>query len=392
MHLRRSIILRRIFISTLAVVLFTVIHLVRASSQTSTRQNYDVGTAPYFLTAAHLDGTDTGADLIVSNHNSENLSVLRNKGDGTFQPATNIPVGKAPTAVVAADFTGLGKRDLAVALSGQDAILILLNKGNGEFQEPLKLTVTQAAGSLAAADFNRDGRDDLIVASLSANQATLLLSKDVGDWAAPEKLDLGYVPFFVTTADLNNDGNPDFITCPWQRSGPTQLGVHLGNGDGTFAESKRFYAGQNAYQVATGDFNQDGKLDLVTANNFSRGAHVLLGLGDGNFQTAINFPIGDCSSVITGDFNNDGQTDFAVTNSIEAKVIVMLGKGDGTFPNKQDFPVARGPIMLAVADFDRDGQRDLATANTTANNVTVVLGKAFNFPAPAIKLPSIPIP
>ncbi|MBI1763346.1 MAG: VCBS repeat-containing protein [Acidobacteria bacterium] len=206
-----------------------------------------------------------------------------------------------------------------------------------------------------------------------------MLSQGADDWAAPQTLDLGYVPFFVTTADLNNDGKPDFITCPWQRNGPTQLGVYLGNGDGTFAEAKRFYAGQNAYQVATGDFNQDGKLDLVTANNFSRGAHVLLSLGDGNFQTATNYAIGDCSAVITGDFNHDGQTDFTVANSIEAKVTIMLGKGDGTFPAKQSFAVGRGPVMLAVADFDRDGNRDLATANTTANNVTVLLGKALTF-------------
>ncbi len=374
--------MRRIFIPTLAAaILLTAIHFVRATWQTA-GQNYAAGAAPYYLTAAHLDGPDNGADLIVSNHNSENLSVLRNKGDGTFQPAATIAVGKAPTAVISADFTGLGKRDLAVALSGQDAVLILLNQNKGgqsEFQEPRKIAVAQAPGSLAAADFNRDGRADLIVASLSANQATLLLSKDPDDWATPQTLELGYVPFFVTTADVNNDGNADFITCPWQRSGPTQLGVYLGNGDGTFAEAKRFYAGQNAYQVASGDFNHDGKLDLVTANNFSRGAHVLLGTGDGNFQTAVNYPIGDCSAVITGDFNNDGHTDFAVANSVEAKVTVLLGKGDGTFPTRQDFPVARGPVMLALADFDRDGKRDLATANTTANNVTVLLGKSLDF-------------
>ena len=385
--------MRHIVIPTLVTaILLIAIHLTHASPQASTAQSYEAGIAPYYLTAAHLNGPDNGADLIVSNHNSENLSILRNKGDGTFQPAANLAVGKAPTAVIAADFTGLGKRDLAVALSSEDAVLILLNKGNGEFQEPLKITVTPAPGSLAAADFNGDGRDDLLIASLSANQATLLLSQDEDDWAAPEKLELGYVPFFVAAADLNNDGNPDFITCPWQRNGPTQLGVYLGKGDGTFADPKRFYAGQNAYQVATGDFNHDGKLDLVTANNFSRGAHVLLGLGDGNFQTATNYPIGDCSAVITGDFNRDGHTDFAVTNSIEANVAVMLGKGDGTFPTKQDFPVAKGPVMLTVADFDRDGQRDLATANATANSVTVLLGKGFSFPASPIKLPSILIP
>jgi hypothetical protein len=343
-------------------------------------QDYAAGSAPYYIAVGHLDGVDNGADLVVSNYNSDNLSVLFNKGDGTFQAAVNYAVGKQPSAVAIGDFTGYGRRDIVVALSGQDAIAILRNKGKGEFEEPQKIPVVQAPGSLIVGDFNQDDRDDILVASLLTNSVSLILSKDDDDFHAPQNLDLGYPPFFVTAGDFNNDGKLDFVTSPWQRQGPTQLGVQLGKGDGMFEAAKRFYAGQNSYQVAAGDFNQDGKLDLVTANNFSRGAHVLLGNGDGNFQTATNLPIGDCGAVITGDFNNDGLVDFAVTNSVEAKVTIMLGKGDGTFPTKQDFPVARGPVMLATADFDRDGKRDLVTANTTTNNVTVLLGKTLDFP------------
>jgi hypothetical protein len=342
-------------------------------------QNYAVGVAPYFVAVGHLDGADNGADLIVTNYNDNSLSILLNQGDGTFQAARTYPLGKAPTAVAVADFTGTGRRDLAVALLGQDTLALLLNKGNGEFQEPKKYSVIPAPGSLAVGDFNRDGRDDVLVASLTATSASLLLSKDADDFAAPQKLELGYVPFFVAAADLNGDGNTDFITCPWQRTGPTQLGLYAGKGNGAFAEPKRLYAGQNAYQVAAGDFNHDGKLDLVTANNFSRGAHVLAGTGDGNFQTATNFPIGDCGAVVTGDFNGDGLLDFAVTNSVTAKVTILLGDGAGQFPTRQDFAVGRGPVMLAVADFDRDGKRDLVTVNQTANNVTILLGKTLEF-------------
>lgn len=349
-------------------------------SSPASGQNYAVGTAPYYVAVGHLDGTDNGADLVVSNYNSDSLSVLLNKGDGTFQAAVNYAVGKQPSAVAIADLSGYGRRDIVVTLTGQDAIALLRNKGDGAFEEAQKIPVIQAPGSLAVGDFNQDDRDDILVASLVANSVSLILSKDDDDFLPPQTIDLGYLPFFVAAGDFNNDGKLDFVTSPWQRQGHTQLGVHLGKGDGTFEAAKRFYAGQNSYQVAVGDFNQDGKLDLVTANNISRGAHVLLGNGDGNFQTAVNLPIGDCGAVITGDFNGDGLLDFAVTNSVEAKVTIMLGKGDGTFPVKQDFAVARGPVMLATADFDRDGKRDLVTANTTANNVTVLLGKTLSFP------------
>ena len=354
-------------------------------------QNYEAGTAPAYVAVGHLDGNENGADLVVSNQNSDNISVLLNKGDGTFLAAANYAVGKLPTAVAIGDFSGLGRRDVAVALSGQDAVALLYNKGKGELQEPLKIPTVPAPGSIAVADFNGDERDDLLIASISQTQATLLLSKGDDDFDAPQTLDLGYVPFFVTAADVNNDGKPDFITCPWQRSGPSQLGVYLGKGGGKFEEPQRFHAGQNAYQVAAGDFNADSKLDLVVANNFSRGAHVLLSSGGGSFQTATNYPIGDCGAVVTGDFNGDGWLDFAVTNSIAAQLTVMLGKGDGTFFPKQDFTVGRGPVMLAVGDFDRDGKRDLVTVNQTANNVTVVLGKSLEFTSAATR-PTIYLP
>jgi hypothetical protein len=280
---------------------------------------------------------------------------------------------------------------LLVALNGQDAVAVLLNKGDGTFAAARTYPVASSPAAAAVGDFNRDGRQDAVVAGFTAPSLSILLANEDGGFAAVKNFAVGYVPFFVTAGDVNNDGQLDLITSPWARQGVTQLGVHLGQGDGTFASAARFYGGQNSYQVAAGDFNGDGKVDLITANNLGRGANLLLGNGDGSFQNAVNFAIGDAGSVATGDFDGDGRLDFAVTNSVEAQLVVMLGNGDGTFQAKQSFAVGRGPVWAAVGDFDRDGKRDLATANTTANNVTVLLGKTLEFARvqKSVRLPEI---
>src|SRR5215831_6172251 len=74
-------------------------------------------------------------------------------------------------------------------------------------------------------------------------------------------------------------------------------------------------AGLNPSSVAVGDFNHDGKPDLVVANRISNNVSVLLGNGDGTFQSPVNYNTGmQPSSVAVGDFRHDGKLDLAVTN------------------------------------------------------------------------------
>jgi hypothetical protein len=143
--------------------------------------------------------------------------------------------------------------------------------------------------------------------------------------------------------------------------------------------------------VAVGDFNGDGNADLATANGGDGSASVLLGNGDGTFQTARSFPAGMYPhSVAVGDFSGDGLLDLAVAGygwvcdeyscePVDETVRVLLGNGDGSFQAARTFPAGRGPRSVAVGDVNGDGLPDLAVANigtypTYDGTVSVLLG------------------
>src|SRR5207302_5536960 len=173
------------------------------------------------------------------------------------------------------------------------------------------------------------------------------------------------------------------------------VSVLLGNGDGTFQPARTFAAGTDPYSVAVGDFNGDGKPDLVVANSANNtwpssgqlpgNLSVLLGNGDGTFRAAQTFTTGTTPEyVAVGDFNGDGKADLAVANYRSHNLSVLLGNGDGTFRAVQTFTTGSGHQTVVVGDFNGDGQPDLAVANYDANDVWVLLGNGGGrfLPAP----------
>ena len=142
----------------------------------------------------------------------------------------------------------------------------------------------------------------------------------------------------------------------------------------SFAVARTFGAGAGAFSVAVGDFNGDGKPDLAVANSNSNNVSVLLGKGDGTFQTAVNYGAGARAfCVAISDLNGDGKHDLAVANA--NGVSVMLGKGDGTFQAAVNYNTGGDPRSVAVGDFNGDGKPDLAVGNNGSRNVSVLLGK-----------------
>ena len=181
--------------------------------------------------------------------------------------------------------------------------------------------------------------------------------------------------------DLNGDGNLDLLAANYLDN---TVGVLLGNGDGTYESAANYSTGsQIPLAVAVGDFNGDGKLDAVTADPYpssATGISVLIGNGDGTFVPSVRYPAGVTPrQVAVADFNKDGRQDVAVVDDGWAGVSVLLGQGDGTFPSYSHYTTDSHPKDLAIGDMNDDGFVDLLVVNnnpvTNISKLSVLLGK-----------------
>ena len=287
-----------------------------------------------------------------------------------FITAPTYAVGSGPNSVAVADFNGDGIPDLAVGNFNDGTVSVLLGKGDGTFQTAQSFAAGMNPQSLAVGDFKGDGIPDLAVANTGSPNGTvnILLGKGDGSFQVPVGHDLDFGPRTVAVGDFNGDGKLDLVVAGDSGDYPGLI-VLLGKGDGTFQTAQSIDAGPDLESLAVGDFNGDGHLDLVVTNilpDFTSTVGILLGKGDGTFESPQSYGPGSFfSSVAVGDFNGDGILDLAVGNfgSYDGlgNVSVLLGKGDGTFQYAQSYAAGLSPGLLAVADFNGDGRLDIVT-------------------------------
>jgi FG-GAP-like repeat len=302
-----------------------------------------------------------------------------------------------PESVAVGDFNGDGLPDLAVGRDafspsntvGSSNVSVIVADGTGGFRpnndQPIPLGVGRV--QVAAADFNGDGKLDLVAAYDDANppyrsELALLLGHGDGTFSAapgsPIALSAG--PVWLVVGDFNGDGKPDMVTL----NNDNSVSVLLGSGDGTFrpvAGPPLSLGAGRPGSLAVGDFNRDGKLDLAATDVTAGTLSVLLGNGDGMFSMASgsSMAIGDASyPMAVGDFNGDGKLDLALGDSRAGGVLVLLGRGDGTLRPGSLTTIGPGWTMgsLIVGDFDSDGNRDLVLSaySSTGSAFYLLLG------------------
>jgi hypothetical protein len=354
------------------------------------------------------------------------VGVLLGNGDGTFQPPVNYGSGGViANSVAVADVNGDGKPDLLVANCGSGGgscfngtVGVLLGNGDGTFQAAVPYgSGGYNANSLAVADVNGDGKPDLLVTNDCASSSncpgpgsvSVLLGNGDGTFQTAVSYPLAGAAWSssVAVADVNGDGKPDLLvanacsTIPKSGYPCTSGGVVsvlLGNGDGTFQTPVPYGSGGvDAVSVAVADVNGDGKPDLLVANTCATVGQqfctsdglvgVLLGNGDGTFQTAVTYDSGGAGafSVAVADVNGDGKPDLAVANYSSNDVGVLLGNGDGTFQAATIYSSAGvDDFGLAVADVNGDGKPDLLTASY-APNTSCFGSPGFSRLTPSVK-------
>jgi hypothetical protein len=239
-------------------------------------KNFFVGANPSAIGVGDFNG-DGKSDLAVANADTNNVSLLFGNGVGGFGTATNFPVGYTPLALAPGDFNGDGFRDIAVANffydDNGDNISVLLGNGSGGFTRAAELYAGTFPTAIVAADLNGDGKRDLAVVNAGSYDVSIFLGLGTGSFTDQAVFDVEVGPSSIATGDFNSDGRIDLAV---GNGDSNNVSVLLGNGAGGFATASNFIAGVSPSAVSTADFNGDGSTDLAVANADSNNLSILI--------------------------------------------------------------------------------------------------------------------
>lgn len=350
--------------------------------------------APAGIVVANLRGSGL-PDFAVVSQNTNTVTVEWSDFNGPFVGGGTYTTGNNPAGIAAVDFFENGQLGLAVVNSGDNTITILLPNGDGTFRPGNTISLPGVYPTqLVAADFNGDGKIDLAVLNTCGSgpavscfpapaqfpgSVTILLGNGDGTFSiSPNQPTTGHNPGAIAAADLNGDGILDLIV---MNDPDFNLTLLMGNGDGTFTPTTVSpLTGNNPRALVIGDFNGDGYPDIAVADSTDSAVAILLNqqcpvlplqqctfAPPGSFSTGA-YPV----AIATADMNADGFLDLVVVNGDSYSVSVLLGDGKGGFSpavpqSGPSFSTGTLPADVVLGDFNQDGRLDIVTINTSGS-------------------------
>ncbi len=351
-----------------------------------------VGKGPGAIAVADVNHGGT-PDIIVANVNDGTVSVLLGDGKGDFRPASGspFPCNANPNDIAVADMNGDGNPDLVIANHQTPYITVLLGDGKGGFKpsahSPFATKSYPHPHGVAVGDFIGDGKPAVVTDSWGNNQILLIPTDGSGNLILPGKFfaaDL-HTDSGVRAADFNRDGHLDIVTAN-QSTGV--VGLLLGDGKGGFrkAPGSPFPAGDTPWMFTVGDVNGDGNPDVAVIpyerdirDPKNLGVTVLLGDGKGSLATMRGSPfsLAGCKGpdrVAIGDIHSDGLRDIVVNCAENDELFFFMGARDGTF-HVLTRRVPTGWGGVALADLTGNGKDDVIVSNNNQGTITILFSK-----------------
>jgi hypothetical protein len=297
----------------------------------------------------------------------------------------NLNIPFTPSALVVADLSGRGTRDLVIGDGTSNAVSIYLEQADGTLHATQSVAVGVDPTAIAVLDFNGDGWPDLAVLNSGDGSVSVLLRdpQDPEKFQAPVPVLVGSIPLGLVTGDFNADGLPDIAVANFGDNTISVLENEAAN-PGQFKLSATIATESGPSAIATGDFSQSGHLDLAVTNYFDGTLSIFAGTPDskGLFAapTRANLIGSGPTAVVATDLNGDGIVDLVVSDSLDGTVGVLTASSrfPGSYPEEYLIAGFNKPTSIAPMPVEGGtGLPDLAVGDSVAGSLTILHNDGF---------------